>query len=1282
MPILGGDVKRDWEGSSEFFLRETLTDREGGRKMGEQTRWNLSAVILLAAAVISWAAVGYAAPAQPQARFYAPFEDSTDAAQSGGNPKALEAQDIKFVPGLKGQAAQVGPAGRLFYECPGNLLEERGSVEFWFRPNWNREDSEWRLLFAQDREGKEAAYLRMIIYGTEIRWESRDPKDRFMTAWVDWHKGEWVQVVGTWDCDQGLWLYVNGMPIVNRRSGVAGNFYQFPVRPHKRFFIGGGYGQPADATYDELRIYDRPLTRSEVRQHYLAIMPVSVRSSQTIFWQDEEATVKVLFRNDAGTTQQGQPALSGELAGRLGAPARVVTLKPHSTTELEFAVKPEKLGKFPLHCTWTPVNGPSYTKIISLYSLPSPKRDFPKELRLRQVVDIDCTKDLGADQYCDDGTAQVVTGPAGRYREAGGERWSRFAYRFQVAKAHVPHILRITYPDDKERTMTVDMSWKPVEDFRSAGYDVDTGIMCGGEVPLTNQMQQLENVFWPLNEDGMLLFNTWEKGLPAAAARIQVYEVEGGLPKTDIIEPGEGPGRMVGLEWEDPSITNDWGATAPYGTSGVPVEGMHDTLVNMMDYLNFTGQNVVLYPVTFYGGPFYPDSGTDGGLEYRRRVHSDSWFEHMLRVAEARGVKVFAVINFWEYVPEQALEANIDLESIIAGADTINQVCSDNKVRFHTRGDPHGFGPCFDPIHPQAQQAFLNRIDDLLERYAQYPALQGISVHFIDSTSLWFGSLKQGYSDFDIGLFEKETKTKVPVDKKDRGRFQKYHDWLITHEKEKWASWRCRKVADLIKQMAARTQAHRPDLRFCITCWQYYREQAKFQSYRDFLREGGFDPDLLKGVPGLVISKAFFPSDFRWGVPGRGRSPETMLLESNQFDPPTLDLLFNPGHNAVYFHNRYFEATVWQGQSLPGLWWKGPFIANSTSHAGRNFLRYYAHSLATYDVMWIGNGGSAPPTQGFNDQVREWAKAFRALPAQPFTDVKGNFEPLVTRELQTKNRYYFYVVNREAYPVSLELEFSGGKAPQVIDCSTGLPVNLEQGKLKLTVLPFQLRSFVATGQGAKVAKGEAAVSRKVAGKIAQDHEQRETPLRNLREEYEEQVAALAKVRQEMEEKLPKGNFIANSGLEQGEVGKPPPKWSCNTPKEHPERLVTDDTQARSGRKSLKMICSPGTTVEASVGVPVIPGDQYLVSGWYKASKPDFPVWLTVDQGGFGGRHHYQVYHTTVGTRWEPFEYTIYVPGPDHPNFRVERNRISIRLRHGDKADGTLWWDDLVFVRLG
>ena len=1079
---------------------------------------------------LAWTAVIFclagtaSAQAQPGLLLYAPLDGSPTAQVAQGEKTAAVATGLKYLPGVRGEAVFIGEGASLAYHCPGNLNKSQGAIEFWLRADWPPEDHQLRVLLAEDAPNQSGSTMIRIWRNFwdawtqndfwRIRYEIRDQGGHYNVFDYDargpggyqinrmevigWKPGSWHHLIFTWDCQVGTRLYVDGKPAEERPYASPRQDFTFEPKSYPRIFIGSprpGYEKTqgtANCAFDELRFYDRMLTTEEAKERYSSLVPI-VFSLEPLMVKVQEPTQVQLTLTNRSPEGIEQGAVSYVIKDRNGRQISQgmtggLTIKAGKKITKAIPLTLPRDGAYQLECRWE--GDTRYRRELTLIAVGPLPKPAAEPLKLKLIDDINCAAHHGAERYVDDGTAKVVDSQVGKYREAGPGRQSRFAYRIKIGQPHTPHLIRVYYPDDKERTMLIDVSYP----LRQTRWDVDTGVITGGVYPLTNKIQKIEVVFWPLVNDGAVLITSWEEGKPAAVSRIQIFEIEDGLSAAKV-DPASDGGRMMGLMWEDASISIDLG-----GFDASPAE-FHRTLVNLMDYLRYTGQNLTEYPVTFYQGPFYPSQVEDPDKEPRRMSHPGDWLEELLTLCDQNRVNFIAGLNHFGQLPSLKANTNTDIEKIIAGADTYNQMLYNNQVCGDGRGHPSIGSPLYNPLHPTVRSAFLAMIDEILERYAHHPSFKGLAIYLWADSCLWFGSLTSGYGDLTIRLFEKETKIKVPVSFKDPQRFEKRFAWLIKHRQEQWIEWRCQKVAQFVKEINRHLQKKRKDLILSIVCWMPYSTNDRAwhdlaaieagKTVGQIYREGGMDFKYLRGIPNVVLQRKLCPSDFRWRAGHQERLPEAFLSDSINFDPAVLATFQNPGRNAAFIYNRYFETRVWNpsrdlktpSQGIPDFWWWGPFIANSVSPAGRNFLRYYAHALATYDVMFIGNGGSSIGTMGHDALTREWAQAFRALPAQPFSDVAGNTDPVVVRELKAKGKHYFYAVNRESYPVELTLTFS--QAPKrLVELSSSTGLTPKGTILKLNLLPYQLRSFSASGTDLDIRSVQVKVPDHVATDLA------------------------------------------------------------------------------------------------------------------------------------------------------------------------------------------------------
>ncbi len=426
-------------------------------------------------------------------------------------------------------------------------------------------------------------------------------------------------------------------------------------------------------------------------------------------------------------------------------------------------------------------------------------------------------------------------------------------------------------------------------------------------------------------------------------------------------------------------------------------------------------------------------------------------------------------------------------------------------------GPANHMGPMFNPLHPTVQKAILTFVAEIGAHYGKYPAFKGISFNMFASAMPWFGSIHLGYDDHTIHLFEQETGIPVRVDARAPDRFSRRYEYLTYVCRPAWVSWRCRKIRDLFGRIHKTLAQGRPDLRVTITMWdetlitnvlgsvsaalQIHARPSMFDMFRD----GGIDLDLYRDEPGLEV-------DLAMGNPrdrgGHGSNPcggthlpveeLTMYRDHDFLDRQTLDAMHNQDKPGAFIFNCWVEAwgrhvwfhpeagdtnvaklAVMDGKPAEGIlrinseypkdgfWWDSQLRITPALPAGVHFLEPYAHAIAELDACRITRGGLFLD-KAHGEEVRRFARAYRALPRRKFATVGKTTDPVAVRSLRLNDVLYFYVVNRDYYPVTVTVTFKQG--PNGLrDLATGSTVGASQ-QWTLTLGSYELRSFSAEGQ--------------------------------------------------------------------------------------------------------------------------------------------------------------------------------------------------------------------------
>lgn len=532
----------------------------------------------------------------------------------------------------------------------------------------------------------------------------------------------------------------------------------------------------------------------------------------------------------------------------------------------------------------------------------------PQHAAGRLITRIDCTEDLPPERYFGHGSVQVVESAAGRYREAEGAPLSRFGYRFSIENTGKPHVAVVRYPDDKRRYMCIN---------DGTCYDLTTGVFTGFAQPLSMQMLELEQVFWPRWNDCSIVFMTWSTGEPAAAASIEIYELDNLAPLDVPGDSGDGSRRVIGIQYEDPC-----GVGGAEGTSD-----HEDWTEHVVQYARHSGQSLLVYPMAWYHGPRFPCEcepadefniyvAPDRKQYSRWTTRSVDWYARLLERFDQEGLRFCGALTLMR-LGSLLQNMNIDEAAIQAGAETYNNMLWNNSVQSSTMdwtglynarnfngiagqvrangtptplygtpfemayGERHNpasrMGPMFNPVHPAVQEAILRFAGEIGGRYGKYRAFTGISFNMFASCMPWFGSIKAGYDDYTVQRFQEETGIYVPVDPKAPDRFRQRYDFLTGTCREAWLDWRCTRIRGLFGRIHERLAEARPDLEVTVTLWDETtvpgvlgapnastQIHARASMY-EFFREAGIDLQMYGDDPRLRVDRGMGNSRDRGG---------------------------------------------------------------------------------------------------------------------------------------------------------------------------------------------------------------------------------------------------------------------------------------------------------------------------------------------------------------------------------------------------------------------------------
>ena len=645
------------------------------------------------------------------------------------------------------------------------------------------------------------------------------------------------------------------------------------------------------------------------------------------------------------------------------------------------------------------------------------------------------------------------------YLEAGGDVTDRVSWRvpFPAETSGQPVVLELEWPDDKARLMGLYM-YKP--GYANRDF-LQQGISSGNEIPLSGKLQTQRFLFYPTYTNWLFEARTLAPKMPAAVRALRVYAVKGGrLPANAIRLPKGMEGRHFGFYDEDQTFHNNLnaGAMSEQAPCGAAYRAKYPCDLAFQndayyEYFDYIGMDTVTEPVCRYHSSMFAGDGKILGGLWPAASLGWTWKEFA-----KRGQRFVASLYFIA-LPEMYEVERIDAPYLKEGLGLLDK-----------DGDP--MGDAFkgkhpaNPCHPLFAELLIGHLRAPITRYAKQ-GLTGVQWDLV-SLGTWYG-LNRGYDDYSTGRFARETGIAVPKE------LSKRYAYLTATNtpavRAAWLKWRSEKVTELVRRVRATLDGVDPAFKMqlivpsnaqksSVSADGWSRDYSKSRAYEEF----GIDLAALAKIPHVSFCIDRGPTqhrhDMHWS-----KEEGTGYEDLYDFAKSDADALAVDGlPPAVRSNYTYFETFVY---SLDRRNFGAYFENADVKARGRFYLREPAFALAAYDTCEYLAGAQPLPSVGHEQESREFARAFRALPARRFKDVSGIRDPVVARYLETENGTYFYLVNCFHEPVTVKLDVGGlwtSRFAGYCNLSTGAT---EKGGT-FTLDAFEVKSYLVPGKSVEV----------------------------------------------------------------------------------------------------------------------------------------------------------------------------------------------------------------------
>ncbi len=849
--------------------------------------------------------------------------------------------------------------------------------------------------------------------------------------------------------------------------------------------------------------------------------------------------------------------------------------------------------------------------------------------------------------------------------------WS--AFKLHVKTPEHPHRLVITMTGEVPQRIGVSLL-EPNAAAQLMPIGLDSGVTVssqsspagstaaeGDERFVTHEL-----LFWPKVREPILLLHDMGTGRPLNVSKVDVIEL-GALPtQNDRVPLPLSQQRLVGPYLHKPLIPENFGATETYDSpSGRSLDDwvtFYSAGERFIRYLQHENCNSALISVLSDGGTIYPsdllsptpryDTGTflaSGQDPVRKDV-----LELLYRLFDREGLALIPELQFASPLPVLETELRRGGDAV-RGIELIGR---DGRSWRAARGTVRGTAPYYNPLDPRVQEAMIDIVRELVARYRDHTAFQGVAVELANIGYMQFPDLEWGYDDETVSRFERETGIQVP-NAEGEARFATRYNFLTGQERTRWVQWRCRELARFYQRMSEVVTSVGPHVRFVLSATNVLQsaepEQTvetsirSRQSFADLLPPRGLDFKLLADVPRLVVLRPVLPAS--------SDHPSDDVLDEQANHSVALDRAFQAGQPGVLVFRRPREFRISEFDAVspwePALTW----LAVHHSPIGPKNREPIIHALASNDAQVLFDGGWMIPL-GQESQLRDIRDTLLSLPAVPFHLDEIQQQPAVVRLARLEGKTWCYVVNECPDPINVQLRWScaPGTRSRILPRGTEYPLESDDrgGSRVVVALPaFGLWAFVIEQENARL--------HEVAVKVP------EAALTALKDRVQRLEKLIADANKSAQKSGPRQKaLISNPGFESSPESRDLlPGWKL--PVENAAAWTLDESNPRSGKSSLLLIADSDDGASLSSKLPVQDDrivDLYL---WLRSDVDDTDVRL-VFEATLGEEVFRQEADFHIDTRWRRYRFQV----TGIPAKHWDDTQVRVEMR----GPGRIWIDDV------
>lgn len=611
------------------------------------------------------------------------------------------------------------------------------------------------------------------------------------------------------------------------------------------------------------------------------------------------------------------------------------------------------------------------------------------------------------------------------------------AYTLAVENPGRPHLLEIEYPSRKPQTLGVSIM-EPNAAGAIAPIGLDSGVQTSAALlaPASEPgWARHRLLFWPRSKQPLLVLTNPSGKEAAQYGKIRLYVGPDQLPPANP-RAGAPAERLMAGYFHRPLFPAQFSATKALAPqSQMAVDDwltFYQGGTRLVEYLRHAGYGGLMISVLADGSTIYPSRLLEPTPRYDTGVFLECCqdplrkdvLEMLFRMFDRDGLQLIPALEFATPLP--ALERQLRQNT----AETVGMrwIGPEGTAWTDLHQPTHGMAPYYNVLDPRVQEAMLDVVRELVERYGRHPAFGGVAIHLSAYGYAQLLDPAWGMDDQTIARFANDTAIELPHLGADR--FTQRAQLLTGKHRPQWLSWRAEQLANFYRRVRDQLQQVRPKSRLYLVgthmfegrSWNQWLQPSLPQraTLADAMLQAGVAPQKFVGEETIVLLK---PEEIAGGDRlGQATAPaidHTSLELRHLFEQQD-----HPG--AVFFH-RPIEvrlASLDQKSPVqPCLGW----VATQAVPSGWQNRRRFVEALAELDCDTIFDGGWQL-CLGQEEAIAPLVAAFTQLPAVRFqrllrADGGDPGEPVVVRYADHQGHSFVYLVNTAPFPVEVQCRF-------------------------------------------------------------------------------------------------------------------------------------------------------------------------------------------------------------------------------------------------------------------